>query len=121
MQKFNTAEEFKALSEEDRLVIVRGIASEGYKANALHHIQSEEERKLYKALQDHYKRIEKLAYAIGDELKAYRDSQDEGSDEWESADEALLEFMASAAKEVEQNYAGEYYDHEDGFWVASIC
>lgn len=121
MQMFNTAEEFKALSEEDRLAIVKGIASEGYKANALHHIQYEEERKLYEALQDHYKRIEELAYAIGDELKAYRDSQDEGSDEWESADAALLEFMASAAAEVEQNYCGEYYSHNDGFWIASTC
>lgn len=34
--------------------------------------------------------------------------------------QGVVEFMSSAA-EVEQNCCGDYYSHNDGFWIASTC
>ena len=120
-QKFNTAEEFKSLDGEKRLEIIKEIASQGYKACVQDYTDFTEERRVYDELQKHYKRIEALAYAIGDELKEYRDSLEEDSEEWGEADSALTEFMWSAANECELQYGGEYKDHSDGFWLPSNC
>ena len=114
MKKFNTAEEFLALPEEDRIKIAQGVVEHGY--DALELIEVDEEREVFYKLQEHYKRIEKLAYAIGDTIRDL--DPDEGLGDIE---DALCEFMSSAAAEVEQNYAGEYYNHDDGFWIASTC
>ena len=114
MKKFNTAEEFLALPEEERIKIAKGIVEHGY--DALELIEVDEEREIYRKLQEHYKRIEELAYAIGDTIRDLDQDEVVGD-----IDSALHEFMFAAADEVEQNYCGDYYSHGDGFWVPSQC
>lgn len=115
MRKFKTAEEYLALPKEERDSIVDGIIEQGYRVKALDYIDVEEERELYHKLQEEYERIEKLAYAIGDEVKAKLDEVGEDDQD------ALNEFMSTAAMECDQRYSGDYMSHEDGFWVPSIC
>ena len=114
MRKFKTAEEYLALDKVERASIVDGIIEQGYRVNALDYIEVNRERELYELLQNEYKRIELLAYAIGDEVKAKLDETGEN-------DHALSEFMSGAAVECEQLYCGDYMSHEDGFWEASNC
>ena len=114
MAKFKTAEEFLSLPEEERVKIANTIVA--YGDDALDWIEVEEERELFAKLQQEYKRIEELAYAIGDQILAL-----ENEDNEEDIRYALHEFMWSAANECELQYGGEYMDHSDGFWVSSNC
>lgn len=116
MAKFKTAEEFLSLPEEERIKIAQTILDQGYRANPLDWIEVEEERELFVKLQQEYKRIEELAYAMGDQILDLKDGDNE-----EEVDECLNEFMTMAATECELQYGGEYMDHSDGFWLPSNC
>lgn len=114
MAKFKTAEEFLSLPEEERIKIANTIVADG--DDALEWIEVEEERQLFAKLQQEYKRIEELAYAIGDQILALENEDNEGE-----IHDALHEFMWSAANECELQYGGDYMDHKDGFWLPSSC
>ena len=114
MAKFKTAEEFLSLPEEERIKIANIIVADG--DDALDWIEVEEERELFAKLQREHKRIEELAYAIGDQILSL-----ENEDNEEDIRYALHEFMWSAANECGLQYCGEYMDHSDGFWVSSNC
>jgi len=114
-RKFKTAEEWLATPAEERQAIIKRIAELGYVADPWDYIDLEDEREVYSKLQIHYQRLEKLAYAIGDELREFDDETEH------DLDSTLHEFMTAVADECEQQYCGEYYGHEDGFWVPSVC
>jgi iron uptake system EfeUOB component EfeO/EfeM len=114
-KKFKTAEEYLALPVEERQAIIAKIARQGYDVNPWDYIDLEDKRELYKKLQDHYERLEKVAYAIGNELREF-----DGETEHD-LDDTLHEFMYTVAEECEQQYCGEYYGHNDGFWIPSNC
>lgn len=115
MRKFKTAEEYLALPKEERDSIVDGIIEQGYRVRHTDYIDLQESRELSSKLQDEYNRIEKLAYAIGDEVKTkVQANEGYGGD-------SLHTLMTCAAEECEQQYCGGYMHHEDGFWVPSTC
>lgn len=118
-QKFKTAEEFNALSEEEQQNIVQSIIEQGYSVDARDYIDFEAIYDLDKLLAVEHDRVEKLAYAIGDKIKATLEAA-EDYDRYEDA-EALNEFMSIAAYQCDMQYGGEYMSHEDGFWVPSTC
>lgn len=109
MAKFKTAEEFLSLPEEERIKIANTVVADG--DDALDWIEVEEERQLLAKLQQEYKRIEELAYAIGDQILAL-----ENEDNEDEIRDALTEFMDAAANECELQYGGDYMDHSDGFF-----
>lgn len=115
MRKFKTAEEYLALPKEERDSIVDGIIEQGYRVRHTDYIDLQESRELSSKLKVEYERIEKLAYAIGDEVKAKLEADNNTSDE------GLIGFMSDAAGECELHYCGDYMDHEDGFWLPSTC
>jgi hypothetical protein len=122
-KKFATAEEYKALPLPEREALIEQIACMGYDADVWDYIDLQDEREVYAKLKAHYTRLEKLAYAIGDDLRAYFNGEfgDVESDAPEADEDMLHEFMSKVAEECEQSYCGEYHDHDDGFWVASNC
>ena len=112
MAKFKTAEEFQALSQEEQLNIAREIVGEGWQVCASEYVDRG-------VLQDELIRIEKLAYAIGDVINDNRDLLEEELEE--DVHDVLYSFMSEIAEWTNQEYGGEYQDHEDGFWVSSNC
>ena len=122
-KKFATAEEYYALPLPEREALIKQIAYMGYDADPWDYIDIQDEREVYAKLQAHYTRLEKLAYAIGDDLRAYFNGEfgDIVADNPEAGEDMLSEFMSEVAGECEQNYCGGYYSHDDGFWVASNC
>ncbi len=122
-KKFATAEEYLSLPLPEREALIKRIACLGYDADPWDYIDLQDEREVYDKLQAHYKRLEVLAYAIGDDLRDYFNGNfgDVGEDQPEADEDMLYEFMSQVAEECQQNYCGEYYGHDDGFWVASQC
>jgi hypothetical protein len=122
-KKFTTAEEYRALPLPEREALIKQIAYSGYDADPFDYIDLQDEREVWAKLQAHYKRIEELAYAIGDDLRDYFNGNfgDVESDKPEADEYMLHEFMWEIANECEQNYGGEYHTHDDGFWIASNC
>jgi len=70
-------------------------------------------------IQEEYTRVEKVAYAIGDFIKANEEQL--GEKIGESVHDVLYSFMSEVAGWTNQEYGGEYRDHDDGFWVSSLC
>jgi hypothetical protein len=122
-KKFATAAEYRALPDAEREALIKQIACMGYDADPFDYIDLQDEREVYEKLQAHYARLEELAYAIGDDLRAYfnGDLGNVEEDAPEADEDMLTEFMVQVADECEQNYGGEYYGHDDGFWLPSNC
>ena len=114
MTKFKTAEEFNALSEEDKFEVARRIAEEGYSVRAADFIDVEAYFELKRQVSEQEARIQAVAYAIGDFLIDVEDELDDLSD-------ARIEFMSEVAGWAGMLYCGEYYSHGDGFWIQSSC
>lgn len=111
-KKFNTAEEFLALSEEDRLNVAREIVEKGWRVNAADYVN-------HGTLCYELQRVEELAYAIGDVI--YKNSELLEEELEEDVNDVLHSFMGEVAGWTNQEYGGEYRDHNDGFWVSSNC
>lgn len=112
MTKFKTAEEFNALTEEQKMRVAMRIVSEGYRLGASEFVDPG-------VIQEEYTRVEKVAYAIGDFIKANEEQL--GEKIGESVHDVLYSFMSEVAGWTNQEYCGEYRDHDDGFWVSSLC
>ncbi len=122
-KKFATAAEYKSLPLPEREALIKKIAYLGYDADPWDYIDLQDEREVYSKLQAHYKRLEDLAYAIGDDLRDYFNGNfgNVEEDQPEANEDMLVEFMSEVAEECEQNYCGAYYGHDDGFWTSSNC
>lgn len=112
MTKFKTAEEFNALTEEQKMQVAMGIVSEGYRVEASDFVDPG-------TIQEECIRIEKVAYAIGDFIKANEEQLEEEAGE--SVHDVLYSFMSEVAGWTNQEYGGGYRDRDDGFWVSSNC
>ncbi len=112
MAKFKTAEEFNALTEEQKMQVATEIVNEGWSVEASEFVDAG-------AIQEEYTRVEKVAYAIGDFIKANEEQLEDKTGE--SVRDVLYSFMSEVAGWTNQEYGGEYRDHEDGFWVNSNC
>lgn len=112
MTKFKTAEEFNALTEEQQFDVAREIVSKGWDVEASDFIDT---GTLFSELE----RVEKLAMAIGDVIYANEELLEEELEE--DVSDVLYGFMSEVAGWTNQEYGGEYRDHEDGFWVSSSC
>ena len=112
MTKFKTAEEFNALTEEQKMQVATEIVNEGWSVEASEFVDPG-------VIQEECTRVEKVAYAIGDFIKANEEQLEEETGE--SVNDALYSFMSGVAGWTNQEYGGEYRDHEDGFWVSSNC
>ena len=112
MTKFKTAEEFLSLTEEQQLDVARDIVRQGWKVDAGEYIDGG-------LLASEMRRVEKLAMAIGDVIHKNEDLLEEELEE--DVRDVLYSFMSEVAQWTNQEYGGEYRDHEDGFWVNSNC
>ena len=112
MTKFKTAEEFNALTKEQKMQVAMEIVNEGYNVEASEFVYSGIIKKANT-------RVEKVEYAIGDFIKANEEQLEEKTGE--SVHDVLYSFMSEVAGWTNQEYGGEYRDHDDGFWVSSNC
>lgn len=112
MAKFKTAEEFNALTEEQKMQVAIEIVNWGYNVEASDFVDPG-------VIQEECIRVEKVAYAIGDFIKANEEQLEEETGE--SVRDVLYSFMSEVAGWTNQEYGGEYRDHDDGFWVSSNC
>lgn len=112
MTKFKTAEEFLSLTEEQQLNVARDIVRQGWRVDAGEYIDKG-------LLESEVRRVEKLAMAIGDVIHKNEDLLEEELEE--DVRDVLYSFMIEVARWTNQEYGGEYHDHEDGFWVNSNC
>lgn len=112
MTKFKTAEEFNALTEEQKMRVAMDIVNTGWSISASDFVDPG-------VIQEEYIRVEKVAYAIGDFIKANEEQLEEEAGE--SVHDVLHSFMSEVAGWTNQEYGGEYRDHDDGFWVNSNC
>ena len=112
MTKFKTAEEFNALTKEQKMQVAMEIVNTGWNISASDFVDAG-------IIQEEYTRVEKVAYAIGDFIKANEEQLEEEAGE--SVHDVLYSFMSEVAGWTNQEYGGEYRDHDDGFWVSSNC
>lgn len=112
MTKFKTAEEFNALTEEQKMQVAMDIVNTGWSISASDFVDAG-------IIQEECTRVEKVAYAIGDFIKANEEQLEEETGE--SVHDVLYSFMSEVAGWTNQEYGGEYRDHDDGFWVSSNC
>ena len=112
MTKFKTAEEFNALTEEQKMQVAMEIVNTGWNISASDFVDAG-------IIQEECTRVEEVAYAIGDFIKANEEQLEEEAGE--SVRDVLYSFMSEVAGWTNQEYGGEYRDHDDGFWVSSNC
>ena len=112
MTKFKTAEEFNALTEEQKMQVAMEIVNTGWNISASDFVDPG-------IIQEECTRVEKVAYAIGDFIKANEEQLEEETGE--VVHDVLYSFMSEVAGWTNQEYGGEYRDHDDGFWVSSNC